>query len=73
VIDGDGLAPALAGRLGRTVCELKVLFTDCDDERLERRYTETRRPYPFAGDRSIMAGIRLERRVVTTPRHRAIS
>src|SRR6516162_6291676 len=44
----------LADIIGRTGRELAVLFIDCDDERLERRYTETRRPHPLAGDRSIM-------------------
>src|ERR1700736_3577086 len=37
---------AVVGRTGR---ELKVLFVDCDDEPLQRRYTETRRPHPLAG------------------------
>ena len=51
--------------------ELKILFVDCDDERLERRYTETRRPHPLAGDRPVMDGIRLERRVLYALRGRA--
>jgi UPF0042 nucleotide-binding protein len=46
--------------------QLKVLFIDCDDERLERRYTETRRPHPPAGDRPIIDGIRLERQALST-------
>jgi RNase adaptor protein for sRNA GlmZ degradation len=50
---------------------LTVLFIDCDDERLERRYTETRRPHPLAGDRPVMDGIRLERQVVSALRDRA--
>jgi RNase adapter protein RapZ len=57
--------------VGRTARQLKVLFIDCDDERLERRYTETRRPHPLAGDRPVMDGIRLERRVVSAVRDRA--
>jgi RNase adapter protein RapZ len=59
---------AVAGRTGR---ELKVLFIDCDDEPLRRRYTETRRPHPLAGDRPVTDGIRLERRVVSALRDRA--
>src|SRR3984893_18312501 len=51
--------------VGRTDRELDVLFIDCDDEQLERRYTETRRPHPLAGDRPVMVGIQLERRVVS--------
>ena len=59
---------AVVGRTGR---ELKMLFIDCDDEALQRRYTETRRPHPLAGDRPITDGIRLERRVVSALRDRA--
>ena len=59
---------AVVSRTGR---ELKVLFIDCDDERLQRRYTETRRPHPLAGDRPVTDGIRLERRVVSALRDRA--
>ena len=57
--------------VGRTGRELKVLFIDCDDECLQRRYTETRRPHPLAGDRPVTDGIRLERRVVSALRDRA--
>ena len=59
---------AVVGRTGR---ELEVLFIDCDDEPLQRRYTESRRPHPFAGDRPVTDGIRLERRVVSALRDRA--
>src|SRR6267143_4148813 len=51
--------------------QLRMLFVDCDDERLERRYTETRRPHPVAGDRPIMDGIRLERRALCPLRYGA--
>jgi RNase adapter protein RapZ len=61
----------LAEIIGRTGRTLGVLFIDCDDERLVRRYTETRRPHPLAGDRSIMDGIRRERQVVSALRDRA--
>jgi RNase adapter protein RapZ len=61
----------LAEIIGRTGRVLGVLFVDCDDERLERRYTETRRPHPLAGDRTIMDGIRRERQVVSALRDRA--
>lgn len=58
----------IVAQSGRT---LQVLFVDCDDERLERRYTETRRPHPLAGDRPIMDGIRRERQVVSSLRDHA--
>jgi len=51
--------------------QLRMLFVDCDDARLERRYTETRRPHPLAGDRPIMDGIRLERQALSPLRDRA--
>jgi RNase adapter protein RapZ len=57
--------------VARTGRRLSVLFIDCDDERLERRYTETRRPHPLAGDRPVMDGIRLERRALSPLRDRA--
>jgi RNase adapter protein RapZ len=45
---------------------------DCDDERLQRRYIETCRPPPLAGDRPVMGGTRLlECRVVFPLRARA--
>jgi RNase adapter protein RapZ len=58
----------VAQRNGR---ELRVLFIDCDDERLERRYTETRRPHPVAGDRPILDGVRRERQMVAPLRNHA--
>jgi UPF0042 nucleotide-binding protein len=67
----ESMLETLDVAVGRTGRELKVLFIDCDDERLERRYTETRRPHPLAGDRPVMDGIRLERRVVSALRDRA--
>jgi UPF0042 nucleotide-binding protein len=48
-----------------------VLFIDCDDEPLERRYTETRRPHPLAGDQPVMDGIRRERELLRPLRDRA--
>ncbi len=67
----DTMLETLAAAVGRTGRELCVLFIDCDDERLERRYTETRRPHPLAGDRPIMDGIRRERQVLSALRDRA--
>jgi RNase adapter protein RapZ len=53
--------------------ELKVdlVFVDCEDEVLRRRYTETRRRHPLALDRPVTAGIRHERRMVSALRDRA--
>jgi RNase adapter protein RapZ len=67
----ESMLETLDDVVGRTARELQVIFIDCDDEQLERRYTETRRPHPLAGDRPVMDGIRLERRVVCALRDRA--
>jgi len=51
--------------------DLRVVFLDCEDELLRRRYTETRRRHPLAGDRQVIDGIRLERERVSPLRDRA--
>jgi UPF0042 nucleotide-binding protein len=52
-------------------CVVRVLFLECSDEVLRRRYTETRRRHPLALDRPVTDGIRHERRLVTPLRSRA--
>ncbi len=42
----------------------RILFLDCDDEALQRRYTETRRRHPLAVDRPLLDGIALERQLL---------
>ena len=44
-------AQALGGR---------ILFLTCDEAVLQKRYTETRRKHPLAGDRPVSAGIKKE-------------
>lgn len=51
--------------------DVKLVFFDCDDEVLGRRYTETRRRHPQAGDRPVMDGIRRERELLERIRDRA--
>lgn len=41
-----------------------LLFLDCDDETLRRRFTETRRRHPLALDRTVTDGIKLERQLL---------
>ncbi|ARU15146.1 RNase adapter RapZ [Croceicoccus marinus] len=43
---------------------LSTLFLDCGSEELERRYNETRRRHPLAGDRPVAAGIAAERELM---------
>jgi UPF0042 nucleotide-binding protein len=51
--------------------EAKLLFLDCDDEELRRRYEETRHRHPLASDRPVADGIAHERRLVLALRDRA--
>ena len=71
----DFAVPALVGALDRLVedqdIDLRIVFLDCDDDRLERRYTETRRRHPLAAERPVGDGIRLERERVRPLRDRA--
>ena len=50
---------------------LRVLFLDCDDEVLERRFKETRRRHPLALERPVADGIAAERRLLDPLRQRA--
>jgi RNase adapter protein RapZ len=66
---------ALLATLDRLVAEhnldLRIVFLDCEDDRLVRRYTETRRRHPLAHDRPVLDGIHLERQRVWPLRDRA--
>ena len=55
----------------QTDLSVTVLFLDCDDDELNRRYTETRHRHPLALDRPVIDGIRHERRLVSDLRRRA--
>jgi UPF0042 nucleotide-binding protein len=48
-----------------------LLFLDCDDDELARRYAETRRRHPVTADRPLIDGIKHERRVLAPVRDRA--
>jgi UPF0042 nucleotide-binding protein len=50
---------------------LRLLFVDCDDDVLSRRFTETRRRHPLAIDRPLLDGLTHERRLVSDLRNRA--
>jgi UPF0042 nucleotide-binding protein len=65
------LLAALRPLEGEARLHLGLIFLDCDDELLGRRYTETRRRHPLAGDRPVMDGIRLERQRVSSLREAA--
>ena len=51
--------------------ETRLVFCDCSDEVIQRRYSETRRRHPMAGDRAVADGIALERALLATLRDQA--
>ena len=57
--------------LAESGIEAKVLFLDCDDDELGRRYVETRHRHPLAVDRPVSDGIAHERRLVNPLRARS--
>jgi UPF0042 nucleotide-binding protein len=65
------MAQELDRLMARRRLETRLLFVDCDDEELRRRFTETRRRHPLALDRPLADGIRHERELVSPLRERA--
>jgi len=52
--------PVVWERIRQTICP-RLIFLDASDETLAKRFSETRRPHPLGG-KSILHGVRLERR-----------
>jgi len=50
---------------------VRLVFLDCEDEVLRRRFTETRRRHPLALDRPVVDGIVRERQLISPLRDRA--
>ncbi len=67
----DAFEAAHAPLAARDDLDTRVLFVECDDEVLRRRYTETRRRHPLADDRPLIDGIRHERNLIRRLRERA--
>jgi UPF0042 nucleotide-binding protein len=53
---------ALFNRLKKRPFRTTIIFVDASDDVLARRYSETRRIHPLARERSLLEGIRAERR-----------
>lgn len=51
--------------------DARLMFLDCDNDVLLRRFTETRRSHPLAQDRPVLDGIIDERRMLRTLRDHA--
>ncbi len=51
--------------------QVRLIFLDCEDELLRRRFTETRRRHPLALDRPVMDGIIRDRELISPLRDRA--
>jgi UPF0042 nucleotide-binding protein len=49
----------------------QMIFFDCDDEILARRYNESRRVHPLAQERPLLDGVRLERNLMAEIRGHA--
>jgi len=67
----DDLASSLA-ELERMGCDYRILFLAASDEALVRRYKETRRRHPLAGQkRSLLGSIRAERKLLAALKEKA--
>jgi UPF0042 nucleotide-binding protein len=64
-------AEQIFDELERMGHETEVVFLDCSDEVLVRRFSETRRPHPLAQNADVPAGIRAERERLSALRTRA--
>jgi UPF0042 nucleotide-binding protein len=53
--------PAILNRVRKRVPATRVLFCDASEEVLIRRFSETRRPHPLAGNRPLLEALRRER------------
>lgn len=61
-----GRLPAIVERERKRGTDVRVIFLDASDQSLVRRFSETRRPHPLAGeDRTLPEAIAEERRVLS--------
>lgn len=60
----EALFSALENWRGGEGNKVTLAFLDCDDEALQRRFTETRHKHPLAMDRAVTDGIALERELL---------
>ena len=65
------LAELMSDLKARADLDIDVLFLDCDQNTLRRRFTETRRRHPLADDRPVVDGIALEAELLGPLRKKA--
>ncbi len=65
VREGEALRrfPAMYEQIQKAL-PTKLLFLEADDTSLMRRFSETRRPHPLGGDRSVATSVKEERKVL---------
>jgi len=71
---GFGVSPLLEELDSLKECDdldLSLLFLDCANDVIERRYVETRHRHPLADDRPVADGIRHERQILAPLQDRA--
>ena len=68
---GEEIEKGLDFVRGESKWEPQIIFIEADDRTLVRRYKESRRPHPAATDGNILAGIRTERRILSSLRESA--
>ena len=56
--------PEILAHVRERVPAMRLLFLDASEESLIRRFSETRRPHPLAGERSLLEALRRERKLL---------
>ncbi len=62
--DAAAFLEAMNVLIKRPDTDVRLLFVDCDDDVLIRRFEETRRRHPLSDDRPVSDGLRRERRMM---------
>lgn len=60
--------PKLVSEMDRRQLSLTLIFLEASEDILVRRFSETRRPHPLAGDRPLLEGIQHERELLAEVR-----
>ncbi|MEO1019581.1 MAG: RNase adapter RapZ [Pseudomonadota bacterium] len=69
--DPERLVGIIEGYRGGPDVRVRLVFFECDDDVLRRRFSETRRRHPLAPDRPVADGIRRERTIMMSLKEHA--